>query len=93
MGVEITEVLHLIPAVFVVLQFVQNRYKNKCDCGEEKFVIAEMQERPNDKSAVTMELIAAMLVSKFCDHSPIHRQVNRLSNDYHYTISEDSFCR
>jgi transposase len=37
-------------------------------------------------------MIAAKLVSKFCDHSPIRRQANRLLNDYHYTISEGSFC-
>jgi hypothetical protein len=34
-----------------------------------------------------------MLVSKFCDNSPIHRQVNRLLKDYRYSISEGSFCR
>jgi len=93
MGVEITEVLHFIPMVLEVIRFIRQRMKATCSCHGTKIVIAETPIRNIDKGAVTTELVAAVLVNKYCDHLPIHRQVGRLLKNAKVEISESSVCR
>ena len=93
MGVEITEVLHYIPMFLEVLRFIRQRMKAACSCSGIKIVIAEPPIRTIDKGSVTTEFIAAMLVNKYCDHLPMHRQVGRLLKSTKAEISESSICR
>jgi transposase len=93
MGVEITEVLNYIPMVLEVLRFIRERKKASCTCRETKIVIAEMPIRNIDKGMVTTEFITAVLMNKYCDHLPIHRQVNRLFKSTKVEIAESSVCR
>jgi len=93
MGVEITEVLHYIPMFLEVLRFIRQRMKAACDCFGTKIVIAEPPIRTIDKGLVTTEFIAAMLVNKYCDHLPMHRQVGRLFKSAKVNIAESSICR
>ena len=92
-GVEITEVLHFIPMVLEVLRFIRQRMKAACTCSGTKIVIAEPPIRTIDKGSVTTEFIAAMLVNKYCDHLPMHRQVGRLLKSAKVNIAESSICR
>jgi len=78
MGIEITETLHYIPMVLEVLRFIRQRMKAACACAGTKIIIAEPPIRTIDKGSVTTEFIVAMLVNKYCDHLPMHRQVGRL---------------
>ena len=93
MGVEITEVLHIIPMVLEVIRFIRQRMKATCSCDGNKILIAEMPIRPIDKGSVTTEFIAAILVNKYCDHLPIHRQVRRILKNAKVDIAESSVCR
>jgi transposase len=93
MGVEISETLHYIPMVLEVLRFIRKRMKRACDCPGEKIVIAEVPIRTIDKGSVTTEFVAAMLVNKYCDHLPIHRQVRRLLKSASAYVAESSVCR
>ncbi|GHT42440.1 hypothetical protein FACS189443_5470 [Planctomycetales bacterium] len=93
MGEETTEVLHYIPMVLTVLRFIRERKKAACDCDIQKVKIAEMPIRNLDKGSVTTELIAAVLVNKYCDHLPVHRQVERLFKTSGVKPSESSVCR
>ena len=93
MGVEITEVLNIIPMVLEVLRFIRQRMKAACTCSGTKIIIAEPPIRTIDKGSVTTEFIAAMLVNKYCDHLPMHRQVGRLLKSTKAEISESSICR
>jgi transposase len=93
MGVEISEVLNYIPMVLEVIRFIRTRMKRACDCPGEKIVIAEVPIRTIDKGLVTTEFIAAMLVNKYCDHLPIHRQARRLFKSARIGIAESSVCR
>ncbi|GHT42639.1 hypothetical protein FACS189443_5860 [Planctomycetales bacterium] len=61
--------------------------------GTQKVKIAEMPIRNLDKGSVTTELIAAVLVNKYCDHLPVHRQVERLFKTSGVKPSESSVCR
>ena len=93
MGIEITEILNYIPMFFEVLRFIRQRMKAACRCSGNKIVIAEPPIRTIDKGLVTTEFIAAMLVNKYCDHLPMHRQVGRLLKSAKVTIAESSICR
>jgi transposase len=93
MGVEITEVLNLIPMILEVLRFIRQRMKATCSCYGNKIIIAEMPIRTIDRGTVTTEFVAAMLVNKYCDHLPVHRQVGRLLKNAKVDIAESSVCR
>ena len=93
MGVEITEVLNYIPMVLEVIRFIRQRMKATCHCSKNKIIIAEPPIRTIDKGSVTTEFIAAVLVNKYCDHLPIHRQVGRLLKSAKVDIAESSVCR
>ena len=93
MGVEITEVLNYIPMFLEVLRFLRQRMKAACTCFGTQIVIAEPPIRTIDKGLVTTEFIAAMLVNKYCDHLPMHRQVGRLLKSAKVNIAESSICR
>jgi len=93
MGVEITEVLNFIPMVLEVIRFIRQRMKAACKCFGNKIIIAETPIRNIDKGSVTTELVAAILVNKYCDHLPIHRQVGRLLKSAKVEIAESSVCR
>jgi transposase/uncharacterized coiled-coil protein SlyX len=93
MGVEVTEVLHLVPVIFEIIRFIRERMKAACSCLGTNIIIAEMPIRNIDKGMVTTEFIAAMLMNKYCDHLPIHRQVNRLLKSAKVEIAESSVCR
>jgi transposase len=93
MGVEITEILNFIPMVLEVLRFIRQRMKAACACFGNKIIIAEPPVRTIDKGSVSTEFIAAVLVNKYCDHLPIHRQVGRLLKSAKVAIAESSVCR
>ena len=93
MGVEISEVLNYIPMVLEVIRFIRQRMKATCTCDGNKILIAEPPIRTIDKGSVTTELVAALLINKYCDHLPIHRQVGRLLKNAKVEIAESSVCR
>ena len=93
MGVEISEVLHYIPMTCEVIRFIRQRMKPTCTCIGNKIVIAEMPIRTIDKGTVTTEMVAAMLVNKYCDHLPVYRQVRRMFKNMKLDIAESSVCR
>ena len=93
MGIEITEVLNYIPMVLEVIRFIRERRKPDCKCHGNKIVIAEMPIRNIDKGSVTTEFVAAVLVNKYCDHLPIHRQARRMFKSMGVDVAESSVCR
>jgi transposase len=93
MGVEITEVLNVIPMILEVIRFIRQRMKATCRCHDSKIVIAEMPIRTIDKGSVTTEFVAAVLVNKYCDHLPVHRQTRRLLTSAKIDVAESSVCR
>jgi len=93
MGVEITEILNYIPMTCEVIRIIRHRYKRTCHCRKNKIIIAEMPIRTIDKGTVTTEMIAAVLVNKYCDHLPVYRQVRRMFKNMKLDIAESSVCR
>jgi len=71
-GQEVSEELDYIPASFVVREHIRPKYACKqCQGG---VVIAEMPDRPIDKGRAGTGLFSHVIVSKYADHLPLHRQ-------------------
>jgi transposase len=71
-GEEVCEQLKYIPAQISVIQHVRPKYA--CKPCQENVKIASMPTLLLPKSIATPELVAHIIVSKFCDHLPLYRQ-------------------
>jgi transposase len=71
-GQEVTEELDYVPASFVVRQHLRPKYA--CKHCQDGVVIAELPDRPIDKGRAGTGLFSHILVSKYADHLPLHRQ-------------------
>ena len=71
-GEEITEVLEVKAAEFYVKRFVRPKYARK---NEEGIAIASLPNRIIEKGIAGSSVLAMLIVSKFIDHLPVHRQI------------------
>jgi transposase len=71
-GQEVTEELDYIPASFVVREHIRPKYA--CKHCQDGVAIAEMPDRPIDKGRAGTGLFSHIIVSKYADHLPLHRQ-------------------
>ncbi len=71
LGEDVTEVLEYIPASFRVTRHV--RPKMSCRCCE-SITQAPAPSLPINRGLAGPALLAHVLVGKFCDHLPLHRQ-------------------
>ncbi len=76
-GVEVTEILEEIPGKFYVKRY--ERLKFKTDEG--KIVIGELPSRIIEKGLFGEKLMVRILVGKYCDHIPLHREQQRLRRE------------
>lgn len=72
MGEEITEQLDYVPASFIVRQHVRVKYV--CKSCQEGVAIADLPARPIERGRPGEGLLAHVLTSKYCDHTPLHGQ-------------------
>lgn len=73
-GEEVTEVLEEIPGKFYVKRYRRFKYASK-ETG--KIVIGALPTRPIEKGLFGEQLLAQMLIDKYCDHIPFYRQEQR----------------
>ena len=77
-GEEITEELERIPGKLFVRQYVRPKYAKPQGEG---VVIAELPARPIDKGIPGPGLLAQIVIDKYTDHLPIHRQLQRFERE------------
>jgi transposase len=70
-GVSVSEMLDFVPARLRVLRFRRPKYGCRA-CGT--IHQAPAPERPIAKGMASSALLAHVLVSKYCDHTPLYRQ-------------------
>ncbi len=68
-GEESSERYEFIPAVMKVIEDVRLKYA--CDCTMKR---ADKPAQPIEKSTAGASILAQVIVSKFADHLPLHRQ-------------------
>jgi transposase len=71
-GEEVSEQLKYIPAQVSVIQHMRPKYA--CKPCQENVKIAPMPTLLLPKSIATPELVAHVIISKYCDHLPLYRQ-------------------
>lgn len=76
-GWEVSEQLNYVPAQFYVEQIQRAKVKTE----EGKIVIAELPDRVIAKGIFGTSLIASILVDKYVDHLPLHRQCERFKRN------------
>jgi len=77
-GEEITEELERIPGKLFVRQYVRPKYAKS---NGEGVVIAELPARPIDKGIPGPGLLAQIIIDKYTDHLPVHRQIQRFERE------------
>lgn len=82
-GEEITEVLDYTPASIIKRRYIRPKYAKADGQG---IVIAPMPDRPLPKSIAEAGLLANIAVSKFVEHMPFYRQIQKFNRDYKLPI-------
>jgi transposase len=77
-GQEITEELERIPGKLFVRQYIRPKYVR---ADGEGIIIAELPLRPIDKGIAGPGLLAQIVIDKYTDHLPVHRQIQRFERE------------
>jgi len=77
-GEEVTEELEYEPGKLFVNRFVRPKYVNADNTG---ILVAPMVERPLPKAIAGPGLLTQIVIDKYIDHLPLHRQQQRFSRD------------
>jgi transposase len=77
-GEEITEELERIPGKLFVRQYVRPKYAKP---DGEGVIIGELPARPIDKGIAGPGLLAQIIIDKYTDHLPVHRQIQRFERE------------
>lgn len=88
-GEEITETLEYTPASLVKRRTIRPKYAKADGNG---IVIGSLPSRPIEKSIAEASLLAYILVSKFVDHLPLYRLIQKFSREYHWKPAESTLC-
>lgn len=73
-GKEVTEILEEVPGKFFVKRYERLKYAKPGNSG---VAIGELPVRPIEKGLFGEMLLARIIIDKYCDHLPIHRQMQR----------------
>ncbi len=86
-GEEITETLEYTPASLVKKRVIRPKYARK---NQEGIVIAELPSRPIAKGIAESSLLSHIIVSKFIDHMPFYRQIQRFKRDFYWEVTDST---
>ncbi len=73
-GEEVTEVLEYAPGELYVKQYRRPKYAKP---GNRGVIIGELPSRPLEKAMAGEGLLAQIIIDKYIDHLPLHRQMQR----------------
>jgi transposase len=76
-GEEITEILDVKPPEFFVLQYIRSKYVFPLEDDSTTIIMGALPGRLIDKCMISERLQAQILVDKYVDHCPLHRQQQR----------------
>lgn len=77
LGFEVTEVLEYAPGELYVKQYLRPVYVQPVALSETVFITAALPSRMLEKCMAGEGLLAQMVVDKYLDHLPLHRQLQR----------------
>ncbi len=80
-GKEVTDELEYKPGSYYIRRFVRYKYAPKDKDVEGGVLIATLPARPIEKGIAGPGLLASILVSKYVDHLPLYRQLQRFKRE------------
>jgi len=86
-GEEITETLEYTPASLIRKRTIRPKYAKP---DGEGVVIGKLPSRPIPKAIAEASLLSHIAVSKFIDHMPFYRQIQRFKREYHWEVSDST---
>ena len=86
-GEEITDTLEYTPASLIRKRTIRPKYA-KLD--GEGVVIGKLPSRPIPKAIAEASLLSYICVSKFIDHIPFYRQIQRFLREYQWQVSDST---
>ena len=78
-GEEITEILDLIPAELYVKQYIRPKFAKPLSETNDTIITASLPGRMMEKCMAGEGLVAQIIVDKYMDHLPLHRQLQRFA--------------
>jgi len=78
MGEEVTEVLEWEPGELFVKKYIRNKYAKT---NNEGVLIGSLPSRPLEKSIAGPSLLTQIVIDKYVDHLPLHRQMQRFERN------------
>lgn len=78
-GDEITEVMEYMPGEVYVKQYIRPKYAFPVDDTGTTVITASLPERVSEKCMAGEGLLAQIIIDKYADHLPLHRQLQRFS--------------
>ena len=88
-GEEVTETLDYTPASLIKRRTIRPKYA-KAD--GDSVIIGDLPSRPIEKCIAESSLLAYILVSKFVDHLPLYRLIQKFSREYNWKPAESTLC-
>ncbi len=76
-GEEVTEVLDFIPGELYVKQYIRSKYVVPVNDTDNTVITASLPERIMEKCMAGEGLLAQIIIDKYVDHMPLHRQSQR----------------
>jgi transposase len=76
-GEEVSEVLDYIPGELYVKQYIRPKYVLPLSDTDNTVITASLPERMMEKCMAGEGLLAQIIVDKYMDHLPLHRQLQR----------------
>ena len=74
---EITEELDYVPGKYIVNRYIRRKYID----ANGKIFMAPMIDRPVHKAIAGPGLLASIVIDKYVDHLPLHRQQQRFARE------------
>ena len=93
-GEEVTEILEWTPGELYVKQYIRPKYVVPVSETNTTIITASLPNRIVEKSMAGEGLLAQIIVDKYVDHLPLHRQLQRFERvpQGGITISQSTIC-
>ena len=90
-GDEVTETVDYIPGSLIKRRYIRRKYvRQESEEGQSEVVIGELPYRPIEKGIAEAGLLAYLLVSKYVDHLPFYRQIEKFKREHDWNIQKST---
>lgn len=90
-GDEVTETVDYTPGILLKRRYIRRKYARvEPTQGQSEVVIGSLPYRPIAKGIAESGLLAHLLVSKYVDHLPFYRQIEKFKREHDWNIQKST---